>query len=308
MQTAWQEPGLRLSNDFTKETSNRMKLALNGAKLGADKLSFLEFVDLAARHGFAGVDMGLGGAQKAIEQLGSVDALKAHFAEKQVAPATFGLDVDWRKDDDTFRTGISSLPEKAAFAQSIGLTRCCTWMLPATNDTPEEWIARTAQRFSEIATVFADYGIRFGLEWVGPHHLRAGGVNATGANNAVYSLPTTLALIEKIGKLNIGLLVDSYHCYTTGVTEADLAALTDAQIVHVHINDAPKGVGPEGARDGERVLPGAGEIDLAAFIRGLKASGYTGYIAVEVLSPNLIADDPETAAAKVRESLREVGL
>lgn len=285
-----------------------MKLALNGAKLGADKLSFLEFVDLAARHGFAGVDMGLGGAQKAIEQLGSVDALKAYFAEKQVVPATFGLDVDWRRDEETFRTGLASLPEKAAFAQSIGLTRCCTWMLPATDDTPEEWINRTAQRFSEVATIFADHGIRFGLEWVGPHHLRAGGVNATGANNAVYTLPTTLALIEKIGKANIGLLVDSYHCYTTGVTESDLAALTDAQIVHVHINDAPKGVGPEGARDGERVLPGEGEIDLAAFLRGLKASGYTGYIAVEVLSPNLIADNPEEAAAKVRESLSGLGL
>lgn len=285
-----------------------MKLSLNGARLGAEKLSFAEFVDLAARHGFQGVDFGISSAMKLAEGLGGVDVLKDFFAEKGVAPAVFGLDVDWRKDDETFRSGLETLGAKAEFAAQIGATRSTTWILPAVNDDPEEWLTKTASRFAAIADIYGKNGIRLGLEWVGPHHLRVGGENATGAHNVVYTLPTTLSLIERIGRDNVGLLVDSYHCYTTGVTEAELGALTDQQIVHVHINDAPKGVGPEGAKDGERLVPGEGEIDLPAFIRGLKAAGYTGYIAAEILAPQNIAEDAETAAAKIRASLQALGL
>lgn len=284
-----------------------MKLSLCGAGLGAS-LDTLGFAELAARHDFKGIDFGIGGAKKAAEALGGIDALKAKFAELGVEFGPFGLEIDWRKDDAAFEAGLDSLTEGAAFAGQIGADRCCTWMLPATDLDPEEWTSIVAGRFGKVADIFAPHGIRLGLEWVGPHHLRAGGVNATGKNKWVETMPETLTLIERIGRENVGLLVDSYHCYTTGATEADLAALPDAKIVHVHINDAPKGVGPAGARDGERVLPGIGEIDLPAFLRGLKGAGYTGYISCEVLAPKPLGDTPDEAASNVRAALKELGL
>jgi len=285
-----------------------MKISLHPARMNAGSLSLAEFVDLAARHDFDAVEFSVGAARKLIEEKGSPDRVKAQLAEKGVELGSFGLSTEWRKDDATFREGLAKLDDEAAVAASLGANRCTTWMPPAVNEDPDAWTERTADRFREIARVFGKYGVRLGLEWVGPHHLRAGGANAMGATNAIYTLPGTLELIERIGEPNVGLLVDSYHCYTTGVTESDLAKLTDAQIVHVHINDAAKGVGVAGAKDGERVLAGEGEIDLAGFLNGLRAAGYKGYIAPEILSPNNIADDPETAAAKVRASLKSVGL
>lgn len=285
-----------------------MKVSLNGARLGADKLTFLEYVDLAARHGFDGVDFGIGAAMRATEELGGPDLLVDYMKEKGVAPASFGLDVEWRRDQATFENGMATLLKKAEFAQRIGATRCCTWMPPSTNENLEDWNRLVRRRFSEIGQALHRYGIRFGLEWVGPHHLRAGSANAMGTNPWIYNMADTLDLINDIGLPNLGLLVDSYHCYTTGVTEEDLAKLTDSQIVHVHINDAPKGVGPEGARDGERLLPGAGEIDLRAFLRGLERAGYLGYVAAEILAPQNIAETPEEAAALVRDSLSSAGL
>lgn len=285
-----------------------MKVSLNGARLGADKLTFLEYVDLAARHGFDGIDFGIGAAMRTAEELGGPDLLKDYLREKGIVPASFGLDVEWRRDQATFENGMGSLEEKAKFASRIGATRCCTWMPPSTNEDAINWRRLVLRRFNEIGVVLEHHGIRFGLEWVGPHHLRAGSANAMGVNPFVYTMADTLDLINEIGLPNIGLLVDSYHCYTTGVTEDDLAKLTDSQIVHVHINDAPKGVGPEGARDGERLVPGAGEIDLAGFVNGLKRAGYLGYVAAEILAPQNIAADPETAADLVRSSLKSVGL
>jgi sugar phosphate isomerase/epimerase len=284
-----------------------MKLSLCGAGLGASP-DFSGFAELASRHDFAGIDFGLGGAKKATEALGSVEALKERLTQLGVALGPFGLDIDWRKDEATFEAGLENLREGAALAEKLGANRCCTWMLPATDHDPEEWTEAVVARFGRVADIFAPHGIRLGLEWVGPHHLRAGGENATGKNRWVENLPDTLALIERIGRKNVGLLVDSYHVYTTGATEADLAALTDEQIVHVHINDAQRGVGPAGARDGERVLPGTGEIDLSAFLRGLRAAGYSGFISCEVLAPLPLGATPDEAAGNIRAALRALGL
>lgn len=285
-----------------------MILSLCGAGLNAGALTFLDYCKLAARHGFGAVDFGLGQAQKAADALDGPAAL-VHWMERHgVAFGPFGLDVEWRRDDDTFEAGMEGLVEKAAFAQKIGATRCVTWMPPSAAEDSGAWFERTAHRFSRIAAIFDDYGIRLGLEWVGPHHLRAGGANQMGPNPTVWDLPGTLLLIDTIGRDNVGLLVDSYHCYTADVSPDTLASLTDAQIVHVHINDAPTGATPETALDGGRVLPGEGVIDLAGFLDGLRRAGYAGTISCEVLAPRPIADDPETAAEKVRASLRNVGL
>ena len=284
-----------------------MKVSLCGAGLGAG-LSFVEMVELASRQGFDAIDFGVGGARKAAESIGGIDALHGWLNEKNVELGSFGLDIDWRKGDAEFDAGLDALKESAEYAGKLGATRCCTWMLPATDLVPEVWSATVAARFSQVADIFAPYGIRLGLEWVGPHHLRASGENATGKYAWVENIPDTLELIERIGRDNVGLLVDSYHCYTTGATESDLANLTDSQIVHVHINDAPCGVGSAGARDGERVLPGTGEIDLAAFLRGIETTGYTGFVSCEVLAPNPLGDSPEAAALAIRSSLRSLGL
>jgi sugar phosphate isomerase/epimerase len=285
-----------------------MKVSLNSAKLGAGNLSFLEFVDLAARHGFDGVDFSIGAAMKAAEQYGNPFTLREVLLEKGVEPAVFGLDVEWRKDEETFEQGIAALREKADFANALGAKRCITWMPPSVSMNVADWERQTVRRFNQVADIFEENDIRFGLEWVGPHHLRATGANAMGPNNFIYTMDGTLELIQKIGLPNMGLLVDSYHCYTTGVTEAEIAALGDSRIVHVHINDAPKGLAPEEVKDGERLLPGEGAIDLPSFLNGLRGAGYTGFIAAEVLSPNNIAADPDTAAAKVRDSLRRLGI
>lgn len=285
-----------------------MKTSLNPARLGAHGYSFKQFVDLAARHGFEGVDFGIGGAMRLVETEGGAESLAEYARSKGVAPAVFGLDVEWRKDDAAFREGLAALPAQAAFAQALGSDRCTTWMPPSVNDDLPVWTERTSARFREIALVFADHGIRLGLEWVGPHHLRADGANPMGANPGIFTLDGTLDLIAEIGQPNVGLLVDCYHCFTTGIGETEIAALNDSQIVHVHVNDAAKGTTPETALDGARVLPGDGVIDLAGFLRGLRAAGYAGYIAAEVLAPQDIAGSDDDSAARVRESLRNIGL
>lgn len=281
-----------------------MIITLNPVTIGGQP-PLKEYIALAQKHGFGGIEFGI----EEVVRLGretSLEDVKALFNDAGVQPAAFGLPVEWRKDDAAFQEGLKGLPELAQVAQAIGSTRVCTWLPPAINEDPLAFRNQTRARFTEIATVLGDYGIRFGLEWVGPRTLRHG-PRAMGANEFIYNMPATLELIADIDSPhdNVGLLADSFHWFTTGATGADVAALRPEQVVHVHINDAPDRPRDE-QRDGERLLPGEGVIDLKTFLGALQQIGYDGPVAVETFSKELPALGFDEAARRTALSVQSV--
>ena len=277
-----------------------MITCLNPATIGGQP-PLREYLALAQKCGFGGVEFSV----NEVAQTGA-DAAREMFEAAGVLPATFGLPVEWRKDNVAFEAGMAQLPALARTAQAIGSSRCCTWLPPAINEDPTHFRNQTRERFREVATVLGDYGIRFGLEWVGPYTLRRG-PKAMGKEEFIWNLPGMLELIADIDPPhdNVGLLADSFHWFTTGATAADIAALRAEQVVHVHINDAPDRPRDEQI-DNERLLPGEGVIDLAAFLGALKKIGYTGPVAVETFSKELAALGHDAAARRAAEAVRSV--
>jgi sugar phosphate isomerase/epimerase len=277
---------------------------LNAVTIGGQP-PLKEYIALAQKYGFGGVEFNIGEAAE-LAKTSSVSDVKALFDEAKIAPATFGMPVDWRKGDSEFEQGMENLPALAQVAQGIGSSRCCTWLPPAIAGDPLEFRNQTRDRFRKIATVLGDYGIRFGLEWVGPYTLRHG-PSAMGPNEFIWNIPGTLELIADIDSPqdNVGLLADSFHWFTTGATAEDMKALRPEQIVHVHINDAPDKPRDE-QKDGERLLPGDGVIDLRAFLGALTAIGYAGPVAVETFSKEIAALGPDEAARRTAESVQAV--
>ncbi len=254
-------------------------------------LSLSDQVALCARHGFAGLEIGIGSAR----DLG-LDQARALFANAGVLPVVFGLPVEWRKDEDQFRAGLAQLPALAQFAADLGCTRCTTYVLPDGGGPVKEYAETSTRRFAEIAQILGEQGIGFGLEFLGPQQFRrdpdnvwfydiAGGLEVADAVNA------------RANTQNVGLLVDCWHWYASGGTLMDLASIPLEQIVQVHINDAPAGVALPDLVDNVRELPGAtGEIDVRGFLSTLGALGYDGPVAVETFSDALKAMAPDDAA------------
>ncbi len=208
---------------------------LNGATAGGG-LALPEFIALAKDNGFGGVEFGIGAVADIIERDGA-DAF-ALFDGAGIAPGAFGLSVEWRKDEDTFRAGMADLPRLAKAAQQIGCTRCCTWVLPDGGIAVDEYRARSTARFVEIAKVLGDSGVHLGLEFLGPAHFRTNPENVW-FYDVAGALEVADEVGEKAGTNNVGLLVDCWHWYTSGGTVMDLASIPVEQIVHVHVNDAP---------------------------------------------------------------------
>ncbi|WP_370622054.1 TIM barrel protein [Bacillus sp. JCM 19034] len=120
-----------------------------------------------------------------------------------------------------------------------------------------------------------------------------------------------MELIETIGEPNVGLLIDAYHCYTTGMKFEELNQIPIELIVHVHINDA-KAIPVSEILDNDRLYPGEGVIDLVSFLKQLNAIGYKGAVTQEVLtqSPPTISSEElwRKTANAYRELFEKAGL
>ncbi|MGO4696938.1 sugar phosphate isomerase/epimerase family protein [Paenibacillus sp. 2TAB26] len=272
-----------------------MLRGLTGAGLGRIE-SDEHLIKLAGAYGFQAVDLD---AASLINRYG-VEQARELLASNGVVIGSIGLPVEWRTTEEAFLEGLEKLASSAAAAAALGCTSCCTYILPSTDLKAARFMALATRRLRTCAQILGAYGIRLGLEFVGPHHLRT-----RWENPFIWTLEETLEWIDAIGESNVGLLFDAYHWYTNSLTVADIEALRPEQIVHVHINDAPD-VPVEEALDNGRVYPGEGVIDLVGFLQALNRIGYKGAVSQEILSSEAELQTPEELAQRSKAGFDKV--
>ena len=262
-----------------------MYICLNRGTAGGS-LPFEQFVQLAAESGFPGCDVDMG----YVVQHGT-SALRDLFAGRKLRFGGWGPPVDWRAEASKQSDGLTQLKTCAAAARELGIDSCCTWIMPSSQPPfIENWDFHV-ERLKPVARVLAEQGLRFGLEFVAPYHLRR-----HFPHEFLFTPGQMLELADAVGP-NVGLLVDCFHCHCSGTTWEHLAQIPGKRIVLAHLNDAPKQ--PVATiSDGDRLLPGEGAIDPRAFLGALRTAGYDGPVSLEVFSAQLKTMPPLDAARK----------
>lgn len=262
-----------------------MYVSLNGTLVAGGRAPWPEFAHMAARVGFAGVDVNL---TRAMEE--GLDSTRALLQELRLKPAVVGLPVDFRKDAATFRAGLDKLAEAAQFAAAIGCPRMGTWIM-SSSETPKTELRKIyLERFRACADVLARSHVRLGLEFLGPLHLRK-----RFPHEFIWRMDEMLEFAKESGQ-NIGLLLDSWHWHHAGGTLKEILEAGKAgRIVHVQVADAPD-LPPEKIVDGERLMPGEGVIDLVGFFRAVRDGGYEDGVSPEIFGRGLKQMPPEEGA------------
>jgi sugar phosphate isomerase/epimerase len=274
-----------------------MYKALSTGDIGV-KADLARAAALAAKYGFAGLYVN-------IEEAATLGAARAKeiLDAAGVLPAAFGLPLDYRQPEPEFVAALKRLATLCETARDLGITRTFTWV-PSFHDELDfdANYAFHKDRFGRIAAILAGHGIRLGLEFLGPKTVRDGHKYAF-----IHSMDGMLKLCADIGTGNLGLLMDAYHWYTAHGAWADLERLTDADIVYVHVNDAPAGIPVDEQQDLVRTLPGeTGVIGVPRFLNALAQIGYTGPVVVEPFSERVRAMAPEDAVRATAEALDAV--
>lgn len=104
-----------------------------------------------------------------------------------------------------------------------------------------------------------------------------------------------LEFVDRIDAECVGLNFDIGHAYCVGEDPQDWVAKMASHTVHYHLEDIAA------TRVHQHLIPGHGAIDFAATIEAIKATGYDGWLTVELYP---YGDDPDGAAAEAMASLK----
>lgn len=278
---------------------------LNMGALGHN-VPFDEVVKLAQRHHFAGVDLDLT-YLAALNQSQGLQQAKAWFAATGLRASAFGLQVAWREWDSeaAYADSLQKLAHDAALSQAFGCTRCFTWVMPRSDQLNfYQHFNLVFPRLKRIAEILGEYGIRLGLEFVGPNTMREGR-----AYDFVHTMDGMRTLAAAIGATsrNTGLLLDAFHWWTSHGTVTELRHLNAAEVVYVHLNDAQAGLARDAQIDQIREQVGAtGVIPIQPFLAALRHIGYDGPLTVEPFSTAIKVMSSDAAAAATSAALDQV--
>lgn len=154
----------------------------------------------------------------------------------------------------------------------------------------EDTVSQTADALEELAD-YCGNNIKLGLEFLG---MRECSIN---------NLHAATETIKRVGRANVGLVLDSFHMHISDSRFPDISQLKRDQIFLAHVNDSERGEKNK-LTDANRLYPGEGDIDLTAFTTSLKNIGYDGFLSLELLRPEYWGQDPLLVAKTGRESLR----
>lgn len=153
-----------------------------------------------------------------------------------------------------------------------------------------------------MAKVLRNSNIRLGLEFVGPRTSRA-----RFRFPFICSQLGMTELAEAIDTGNVGILLDSWHWYTSHGTVQELLQLSNKNVIHIHVNDAPAGIPTDQQVDNRRRLPvTTSVIDLRGFINALVKIGYDGPVECEPFDQQLRRMEDNAALQKTIESLNRL--
>jgi len=151
----------------------------------------------------------------------------------------------------------------------------------------------------ELSGIAKPYGVRLAYEFLGF------------ADCTVNTLAQCAAIVEKVARPNVGLVLDTFHFFAGGSRLASIRQVDPGKIFIVHVNDVERAPRRK-MHDALRLFPGKGIIPLASIFRALKAIGYTGRFSVEIFRPQYWNRPPLQVAREARATtlaaLRQAGL
>ena len=274
-----------------------MKLGLNGAT--TLKADLATDIAVAGKAGFDFVEIW---AAKLIGYLdrGGLPALRRDLRRAGVTPATLNSVERITFNDPSGHIRMrEDFQRLCRVAEAIG----CETILVVPSPRPKMVSGGAIERESvrvlrELSRMAKPHGVRLAYEFLGF------------ADCTVNSLAQCAAIVEKVARPNVGLVLDTFHFFAGGSTLASIRAVDPRHIFMVHLNDVERAPRRK-MHDALRLYPGKGIIPLRGILRELRGIGYTGQMSVEIFRPQYWSRSPLQVAREARAAtlplLREAG-
>ncbi|GAB2485519.1 sugar phosphate isomerase/epimerase family protein [Jatrophihabitans fulvus] len=253
--------------------------------------SFTERVAAAAENGFAGIGLYVNEYAR-LRDSGHSDAdLRAVLHEHGVQVFEYEAVHGWSASGAAYAEYERRMDLVDRMADAFGPPHHVQVVGPYVGTVDEG-----AEAFGRLCDRLAPRGIRAALEYL----------------PVMTNIPDAASawdFVQRAGRDNGGLCVDSWHHHRSGETWESLASVPADRVVSVQFDDGPpEQVDPDYKIDcmSNRLLPGEGAFDLVGFVRTLDAMGVTAPYEVEVVSLELDAHPVHDVVRRMAESTRAV--
>jgi sugar phosphate isomerase/epimerase len=128
-------------------------------------------------------------------------------------------------------------------------------------------VTSSLRRLAEVA---AEYGVKLGIEPV-----------VFSPFNAVWQV---MDVIEAVGRAHIGIVLDTWHLWASGVPIDDIAGIDAGLVICAQLSDSGHRAGPAWADSDRTALPGDGVVPLDSIIHAIAETGFDGVWSIELHS------------------------
>ena len=221
-----------------------------------------ELAPLCAQHGI----QALSATRALLEDERAAQEASAILADNGLTWGLMPMPADfyhWELDDAAFDEALRTLARQAKAAEKLGVTHAYNHVWPTSPRAFDENFDWHVRRVRAVSSILADHGVRYGLEFLGPHELRT-----WQPHEFVHTLAGVLAIADAAGG------------------QAGVAFDTD-RLVALHLNDAVAGVPVPEQRDMQRRLPmETGVIDSRAILRRFLEQDCDALYMIEPFEPS----------------------
>ena len=273
--------------------------SLHGSILKAG-YSLEEMLALAKRFGLPGVDASFGAVRALVKETSPATA-RDLFVAHGALPAFMGfIPAGIFSPEAEFMQSLDQFSENCAVAASLGCQRTGSYFPNRMSLPPDEARRILRDRTGILAERAEPHGVAIGLEFLGLRTFRLDEPHAF-----INNVPDTVTMLRETGRPNVGLILDSFHYFTSGGDLGQIRSLRAEDIVHLHVNDAPH-ADVMSLEDTDRVLPGRGVIDLVGWFQAIAEIDYDGYVAIEIFDEAFRSQDREVAVDIAKQALDAV--
>jgi 2-keto-myo-inositol isomerase len=253
----------------------------------------------ASEAGFTWLEIWASKLRAFLESRSAAD-LKDLFAAHNVRPYSINsIEHITFRDSNRRRLLLAECDELCRIAEEIH----CPYVVVVPSPLPtsasrSDVIEESSRVLGELAGIAASRGVGLAFEFLGQ------------PDCSVSTLALADEIVGKVGRPNVGLVIDSFHFYAGGSAIESIDALDAKRLFIFHINDAEDRPREE-LEDRHRLLPGLGILPLREIVAALRRIGYDRVASVEIFRPEYWERDPFEFAHEVRAAVEralEVGM
>ncbi len=259
--------------------ASTMKLALNGATtMRADLATDLQAAQAA---GFDYVEIWAAKLRAFLKDR-RVAELKDLFSESGLSPLSINsIEHVTFRNAHAYESIQHECEELSSIASAVGCP-CIVVVpgrLPQGGASREEVISESVRVLNELCDIAANHNVTLAFEFLGQ------------PDCSVQTLDLAADIVQRVGRDNLGVVIDSFHFYAGGSTFDMIEALDPKLIQIFHINDA-EDLPRDQLEDRHRLLPGLGILPLREMLDAFRRIGYDKVASVEIFRPEYWERDP----------------